>query len=57
MKKRTLLLLLMVLTLVLPLVPASAATYYYVSGTSSVKMREKPNTDAAVKDTYRADFR
>jgi len=56
MKKRTLLLLLMVLTLVLPLVPASAATYYYVSGTSSVKMREKPNTDAAVKDTYRADF-
>ena len=56
MKKRSIFLLLLVLTLVLPLVSASAATYYYVSGTSSLKIREKPDSTAKVKDSYRADF-
>ncbi|MBQ9211219.1 MAG: SH3 domain-containing protein [Clostridia bacterium] len=56
MKKRSLLLFLLVLTLVFPLVSASAATYYYVSGTSSLKIREKPDATSKVKDSYRADF-
>ena len=56
MKKRSLILILMVLSLLLPLTSSSAATYYYVSGTSSVKLRESPSTNAAVKDSYRADF-
>lgn len=58
MKKRfTLLLTALVLlaTMVLP-IAASAATYYYVSGTSSVKLRANPNTDAETKSVYRKDF-
>lgn len=56
MKKRSLLSLLLVLALLLPLASASAATYYYVSGTSSLKIRELPDANARVKDSYRADF-
>ena len=56
MKKRSILSLLLVLVLLLPMVSASAATYYYVSGTSSLKIRELPDNNAKVKDSYRTDF-
>lgn len=56
MKKRSLLLFLMILSILLPLVSASAATYYYVSGTSSLRVRVSPSTDSSVVATYRADF-
>ncbi len=59
MKKRALLLFLTALVLAvtaLPMPVASAATYYYVSGTSSLKIREQPSTSATVLDSYRADF-
>lgn len=56
MKKRSLLLFFLVLTLLCPLVSASAATYYYVHGTSFVKIRELPDSGARVKESYRADF-
>lgn len=56
MKKRSFLLILMVLVLALPMTVASAATYYYVSGTSSLKIRELPDSNAKVLDSYRKDF-
>ena len=56
MKKRFLFSVLIVLLLVLPLAAASAATYYYVSGTASLKIRENPDANARVKDSYRADY-
>ena len=56
MKKRSWFILLLVLTLALPMTMASAAAYYYVSGTSFLKIRELPNNEAKVKDSYRTDF-
>ena len=59
MKKRSVLLLLLVLVLTvtsLPLTAANAATYYYISGTSYLKIREAPDSGALVLDSYRADF-
>ncbi len=59
MKKRSVLLILLALIVILPImVPysASAATYYYVSGTSSLKLREGPTTDSAVRGTYGTDY-
>ena len=54
MKKHSVLLLLTILALTLNLVPASAATYYYIN--STVKVREEPNAEANAKDSCGADF-
>lgn len=56
MKKRSLLLFLMVLSLVLPLVGADAATYYYVGGTSSLRLRESPDQSGKILASYAADY-
>ena len=56
MKKRSVLLVLLAVMITLPLFPASAATYYYVNGTSFLRIRELPDSGARVKDSYRQDF-
>jgi len=58
MKKHSLLLFLLILVLTAAMIipmTASAATYYFVNGTSTVKLRESPSTDAPTKDVYRQD--
>lgn len=56
MKKRLLFILLLAALMILPCVAASAATSYYVSGTSAVKLRQLPSTDSLVLASYRRDF-
>ena len=56
MKKRTLFLVLMAVLILVPCVIASAATYYYISNTSFLKIRQLPSTDSMVLASYRADY-
>ncbi len=56
MKKRYLFPLLLILLVLVPCAIASAATYYYVNGTSWVRMRQLPSTDAKILASYRQDY-
>ncbi len=56
MKKRYLFPLLLTLLVLVPCAIASAATYYYVNGTSWLRMRQLPYDNAKVLSSYRQDY-
>ena len=56
MKKRVVFILLLVALVVLPCVIASAATTYYVSGTSWLRLRQLPSSTGKILASYRKDY-
>ncbi len=56
MKKRYLFPLLLALLVLVPCVIASAASYYYVNGTSWLRLRQLPSSDAKILASYRQDY-
>lgn len=56
MKKRYLFPLLLILLVLVPCAIASAASYYYVNGTSWLRMRQLPYDDAKILASYRQDY-
>ncbi len=56
MKKRYLFPLLLVLLVLVPCAIASAASYYYVNGTSWLRVRQLPADDATILGSYRQDY-
>ncbi len=56
MKKRYLFPLLLTLLMLVPCAIASAASYYYVNGTSWLRMRQLPYDNAKILASYRQDY-